>query len=322
MATHAFAVLAHTDPAMVERLVSVMSPHGPVHLHVNAAVDPAPFAGARAHADVVVPSMAVRWGGWSLTEATLRLAASALTDPEVQQVTWLSGAHYPLQHPADLAAQIGRDHLRLHPAPQAALGKPEWRFRTRFVDRFPPGTRAAVLANGLSRRLLPPLRYEAALAPHVLYAGTAWWSLTRRTLEDMLEWIEANPRARAYFSRIAIPDESLFHTAVAAVLTERARTEGADPQAALDGLGRSTTFVRWSTGRHPIPLDAASVRAAAADGWWFARKFESARPDLLDVAEEGWGRRRGSASPQEDAEPRRDAVPGSTGDLRWSPRAT
>jgi hypothetical protein len=43
----AFVVLAHKDPAQVQRLVDRLRPH-PVLLHVDAAADLAPIAGAAA----------------------------------------------------------------------------------------------------------------------------------------------------------------------------------------------------------------------------------------------------------------------------------
>lgn len=286
---HAFVVLAHTDPTMCHRLISRLAPHGPVHLNVNARVDPEPFASSVSLSRLLTPRHPVYWGGWSMVEAVMRLSHQALADPEVDVVTWLSAQHYPLVDPAAIAASTPVDRIALHHAPNAEMGKPDWRFRTRFVSSVTPGTRTDVLVNGLARRL-PSLDYPRILGEHRLYAGTAWWSLTRRTLSEAMEWLTTENDIRRYFAKLCVPDEAVFHTAVGAVLTARAVAEGrtdTDPRRMTRG---STTFVRWDGGRHPAELDAEAIRSAADQGWWFARKFVSHREDLLEVAEESWDR--------------------------------
>lgn len=287
MGTHAFVVMAHTDPQMCHRLVSRLADHGQVHVNVNALVDPTPFAASLALSRPLEPAARVRWGAWSLVEAALRLAAQALRDPSVEQVTWLSGQHYPLRHPAEIVAAPPVDRIRLWKAPDASVGKPEWRFRTRALGSLGPESRVGQLTSATLRRVAP-LRYERALGPHQLYAGTAWWSLTRETLSEMLAWIDREDAVRRYFAKLVISDESVFHTAIGAVLTERAEragVQGVDPRELTQG---ATTFVRWASNAHPEPLDAESIRAAAREGWWFARKFDSTRTDLVAAAEEGW----------------------------------
>ena len=277
--------MAHTDPAMCRLLVDRLAAVGPVHLHVNALVDDAPFADVAARP--VTDRVAVKWGHWSLVEAVLRLSRQALEDPDVDAVTWVSGQHYPLVDPRVIAAAEPVDRLPLWPLPDASRGKPEWRFTTRFLPVQPPGGRADVLTHAVLRRL-PPIDYRRILGPHRLYGGTAWWSLTRRTLEEMLAFLEQEDEIRRYFQRIVVPDESVFHTAVGAVLARRAAEEGVvDPDPTTMTLG-STTYVRWKDRPHPEDLDADAIRAAAQEGWWFARKFSTQRPDLVEVAESCW----------------------------------
>lgn len=278
---HAFLVLAHADPAMTERLTQCLARAGEVYVHVDARTDIDAFRGVSRHAVLVPARVPVHWGGWNISVATALLACRALENPATSRLTLVSGAHYPLLSPDHLADMGDGEHIRLIAAPDASAGKPACRFERRYVSRFAPASRASVLANGVARRL-PRLNVDSALAGRRLYAGSTWWSLTRDTYEAAVAELDADRVYLNYLRSITAPDETGFHTAVGAVLERRHGVPA--PEVAH----RETTFVSWAGGRHPEPLTAALIRRARSEDWWFARKFTSDRPDLLDAAEAGW----------------------------------
>lgn len=279
---HAFLVTLHHDAPMAGRLTARLSEAGVVHAHVNARVDDGPFRAFCPQARFTSRRYPIRWGSFSLVEAVLDLAARALADPDVTRLTVVSGQHYPIVPSHVLADPPPGDRIALHPAPDPARGKPAERFSQRFYAAPEPGSWRFVAGNALARRL-PRLDYAAALSGRQLRAGAMWWSLTRRTAVDLLEAHHREGRLRAYFERIACPDESYIHTLVGDVLARRAT--GVGGAAALPPPAE-TTFVPWDGFRHPAPLTPDALRAAAAGPYWFARKFTSADLDLLDLADD------------------------------------
>lgn len=275
---HAFCILAHDDPALCTRLAARLAPAGPVFVHLDAKADAADFADVHRHAQVLEQRVPVYWGGWNMVTATLLLVSRALEDAAVDAVTLISGKHYPLMAPADIAAAPVRDRIRLIPSPDPSAGKPASRFTDRYVARFPPHSAASVITNAVARRL-PSAGYDRVLHGRRLYAGSSWWSLSRRTLVDALAVLDNDPELVQHFRQVASPDESIIHTAVGTVLERR------EDLPAPEQVERETTFVSWAGGRHPEPLDADLIEAAKQQGWWFARKFSSARPDLIRQAE-------------------------------------
>lgn len=278
---HAFPILAHDDPRMCARLASRLAEAGDVFVHVDARADMASFAEVRRHADVLDSRVRVRWGGWSIVRASCLLASRALENPEVEALTLVSGRHYPVLSPRQIVAQEPRERIRLIPSPDASAGKPREKFDRRYISRFAPGSAASVLTNAVARRL-PALDACSALDGRRLYAGSTWWSLTRGTYVEALASVDRDRRFREHFSRLVAPDESLLHTAVGHVLEQR--HDAPAPRTAE----RETTYVRWAGGRHPEPLTRDDIDTAREEGWWFARKFSSTEPELLEYAEAGW----------------------------------
>jgi hypothetical protein len=273
---HAFLLLVHADPEMCGLLTTRLVRSGRVYLHVDRRVEPGPFRRACPEAVIVADPVRVRWGGWAQTEATVRLIEAALSDPAVSRVSLLSGQHYPIVPAADLAGDSAFgggpvERIAALRAPDPARGKPENRFTERFFPIGRPGSRAAVVANGVARRL-PALKPARALRGRSLYAGSPYFSLTRNTAEQVVRAARGDTALTGYFRRIASSDEAFFHTVVGN----------------LDGVTidpRGTTYVRWAGGRHPEPLAAEDLRKAVDEGFLFARKFSSADPGLVRAAE-------------------------------------
>lgn len=274
---HAFLVLAYEEAQLTSLLASRLADVGAVHLHVDARSS-VNFSDTLRFARPLPQRLPVHWGGWNMVRASLLLARQAFADPEVDQVTLLSGRHYPVLSPRSLVAQPPADRIRLQPAPDIDMDKPEWRFRHRYVSWFSPQSRRSVAINGVLRRLTW-YDYQKVLAGRQLYAGAAWWSLTRPTLEAAMRLLSQDHALRRYLRSIVCPDESAINTLVGAVLDSRAAA--GETHLYAPWINRETTYVEWAgQHRHPEPLTAASIRRAREQGWWFARKFT-----LADVEE-------------------------------------
>jgi hypothetical protein len=212
-----------------------------------------------------------------LVEVTIRLLEVALGDSNVTRCTLMSGQCYPILSAAALAVWQDEpvDRLEIVPAPNADRGKPAWRFNRRWRRRgfHNPNSLVATAANVATRWLGPRRDPGAALSGRALYAGSAWWSLTRSTAEYALDVAHNNVVMRRYFSHVFAPEEAFWQTAVA-------------PRLDFASIGCDPTYSKWEGGPHPAPLTSEDlIREASCGRVAFARKFSSNEPDLLDLVD-------------------------------------
>ena len=87
----AHLMLAHDRPDLAIRLAGVLD--GPVFVHVDSKVDPAPFEPA---GQLVTPRVHPSWGSFGIVEATVAGMRSALREP-FDRLMLLSGRDYPIK---------------------------------------------------------------------------------------------------------------------------------------------------------------------------------------------------------------------------------
>ena len=211
-----------------------------------------------------------------MVETTARLLEAALGDATVSRCTLLSGQCYPILPPSALASWelAPVDRLEIVPAPNAETHKYAWRYERRWSGsgypiptRLPSWSRACSI-GGLAAAL--PL---TPLAGRRLFAGTAWWSFTRRTAGHAAEVARNDPALTRYFSHTYCPDEAFWHTVVAEFLDS-------------SSVGCEPTYAKWLGGAHPAPLSREDlIREARSGRFAFARKFSSDQTDLLDLVD-------------------------------------
>ncbi len=217
--------------------------------------------------------VAVRWGEWSMVEATLsglECIEQAGFDPS--HVCLLSGSDYPLR-PLD---QL-RDYLGRHPGneyiecvdPESVRwvkdGLQVERYRYRFFVNWREHPRLfSWLLNwqrrlGLGRELPDGLK---------AYMGSQWWVLTWKTCKAVLER-SRTPRIARFFRRTWVPDELFFQTLV------------------MDSLGPGHQVVPWQLTHHqfteygiPVVFCDGHHRYLSEQPFFFARKLS---PDALDL---------------------------------------
>jgi hypothetical protein len=275
--TAAYLVVAHRDPVMFRRLVAALPADAIVYAHIDLRADMEPFTAGCPAVSFLAERMAPNWASWTMVEVTIRLLEAGLADDSVTRYTLLSGQCYPILTPAALTAWQAEsiDRLDIVPAPDSACDKEPWRFQRRWSGsgfRNPHSMYARVLGAAI-RRFGLRVDPSAALAGRSLFAGSAWWSFTRRTAERACEVARSDHALTDYFSHTFCPDESFWHTAVAGSLD-------------FATLGCEPTYVKWTGGAHPAPLTPEDlIREAARGRFAFARKFFSDQVELLDLVD-------------------------------------
>jgi hypothetical protein len=106
----AFGILSSTEhPGALAQLVAALGPGRSVVIHHDVTKQPLP-ALHRPNVQFVADPLVTAWGGWSLCEATLRIARIALADRSWDYLQLLSASCLPIRPVADFERHLSRQH--------------------------------------------------------------------------------------------------------------------------------------------------------------------------------------------------------------------
>jgi hypothetical protein len=315
----AYLLLTHKDghdvEELAERIVS-LSPTAHVVVHHDVESPDLPWAGDPQEPFHLVERAPVRWGDWTMIEATERLLRYAV-ELDAGWFVLLSGEHRPAVDLARWEGEVAASrvdalvradvlpaHLRFgwrHFEPNQYLARS--RHRWRRVPR--PGSDVAQRAVGgvmkLGRGLHPVLAIEyvhrrdawllglrrraRAMQGRRFWRGSQWMAIDRRAADAVLH---PDPVVKAWFEQSWIPDETYLQTLLR-------NTPG------LTVADEATTFV-LDTPERPYPgwmqLSSDDLPAAWASGAPFFRKVDrTGRPEVVEAIDSAVDRERSAARP-------------------------
>lgn len=290
----AFLVLAHDDPALLNRLADRLAPNDLfLHLDRRSAITPGDLAGLD-RVNLVADPIATYWADFSLVEASLRLIETALKAGQYDHLVLISGHCYPIRPVSEFTAM-----LAAHPR-ENFLQLVEIRANSFLHGRIARHWRNRPLAPAaLYRSALYPARlddlavrainklsgwrhrdFAREIEPSVPRYGSQWWAITCDAARELLEG-ETAQRLKLPFRSTFAPDETYIQTVLGTVL-DRGAIIGPDAD-----LGYRTVLdaplhhVAADDGRWI--QDNAKTRAELADsGKFFTRKIKSNQTELLD----------------------------------------
>ena len=298
-----FLLLVHEPPAswtgLVRRLLEAGSQVA-VHLDADAP---------DAHRETLLASLAdlpgvssrlswadrqaVRWGEWSMVEATLAgLACFEKLAAPPGHVVLLSGSDYPIRPLEQLADFLARhpdtdfiDHADPERVQWVQDGNQTERYRHWYFVNWRARPRLFSALDALQRTLRIRRRLPPGIKP---YIGSQWWTLSWKTCQAVLEK-SRDPQIRRFFRWSWIPDELFFQTLVLDVADDAARVES-----------RQLTHHLFT--EYGVPLVFANGHEAylCRQPFFFARKLsphaDALRSRLDELA------RRGLPAPPADGE--------------------
>lgn len=304
----AYLLLSHHRPRQIEALTNrilTLSPTGDVVVHHDVTATELPWSGSPPPRVHMVERMQVRWGDWSIVEASLRLLRFASERLDADWYVFLSGEDRPVVDLARWEQDMQRSgHDGLVPA-RPLNRKPAFGRRPTFEDlnfvRYSYRWRAIPQLSGVNRRLVELARrasrfaqplYKIEYAPRreqfilgvprrrrlppgwVLYTGPQWVACGRRAADTLLH-VDAS--VVDWYRQTWIPDQSFIHTVL------RNHTGLSLSQTPL------TYVVPYSTKRRrgDMALRMDDLEAIYRSGAAFARKFDpSVDSDILRAVDD------------------------------------
>lgn len=264
---HVFLIHAHKDIDQLNALIELLcDPDFLIYVHLdrNSGIDPAAL---HPRARQVRARVAVRWGTVSQVRASLASLRQILLEaPAFDKLVFLSGQDYPLLPNALLKTELARLHGSelIETAPIAPGGWPVMR-RYQYFHREGGGALeqlACRLANGVLILLGRTRRFPDGLAP---YGGSAWWTLSRDCLRELLRLADAHPRLLRFCRTVRCPDELFFQTLVM------------QSRFAARVVPDNYRYICWPDrhARNPKILDEGDFERLRASPAHFCRKLDS-----------------------------------------------
>jgi hypothetical protein len=323
----AYLLLTHKNVSdveeLAERIVS-LSPAARVVVHHDVEASGLPWAGQPPEPFHLVERGPVRWGGWSMIEATTRLLRYAVRELDADWFVLLSGEHRPAvdlsRWECDVAASGADALVRADELPPRlrfgwrdfeanrylARGRHRWSLMPR--PRSDLAHRAVGGAMKIARGVQPLVAIEyfhrhdawqvglprrpGVMRGRRFWRGSQWLALDRRAADVVLH---PDPALKAWFEKSLIPDETYLQTLLHIA-------------PGLSVVDRVTSFVPEEPER-PTPgwmyLSTDDLPAAWASGAAFVRKVDwSERPEVVEAIDAALDRQRsptrpGTASPSD-----------------------
>lgn len=282
---HAILIMAHKNFTQLRHLVEYFSRDCYVFIHIDKKGEITPSQAnelmGMANVTNVYRKYAVHWGGFSILKCEMFLLKQALKECDADYIHLISGQDYPikplgcfLRH---FEQNAGKDFIRYNIIPNAGWDKYTY---SRFQYYYPYdflSDRGEKARKTVSRILSieKKLGVKRRIPDHFpyLYGSTQWFSLTRSSVEKILDYTRNHPKFYRR-SRFTFASEEYY---MATILCNISSKENI--------IARDLRFIRWKNENdsYPAILTNEHFRILANSEDFFARKLEY--PQSLSLIE-------------------------------------
>ena len=220
----AYLILAHHQPELLNGLVSRLKiENAHFFVHIDKKSDIAPFKKINYNANItfIRNRVNVRWGGFSQIQAILKLLNNASKDDnKFSRYTLLSGCDAPVYSAIDtykVLSSTESDFLHIDEIIDEHSHHLSRIKKYHYFD-FPLRHSKIRLIKSIAKKIIKTKQWyngERAFYKNLTaYHGSQWWSLSRKTVEYILDYIKENQEIIDFYQHVGIPDENFFQTMV------------------------------------------------------------------------------------------------------------
>lgn len=268
MSHHAFLIMAHEKPMVLERLVAALDhPDNGIFIHIDKKCDMERFHVETRYSSLVSLDNRIdgRWGDYSLVEIELNLIAEALKHGAYDYLHLISGVDYPVK-----SMQEVHDFCKEHKG-QEFIGiahnvtdkELNWRSQHYFLfsGEFKSVNPFIRAVRALYVRLQSAVGYRRYRGKVV--KGAQWWSITHDFAAYLLQH---KVEIERHFRHTYCPDELVVQTMC---WNSPFRDRIYDAKDEFEGCKR---YIPWHDGYLAPFAPEDFVRMRESDRW-FGRKF-------------------------------------------------
>jgi hypothetical protein len=222
---HAYLILAHNQPHMLNRLVCKLNDKNVFFfVHIDAKSDIAPFYALLQNYKNVqfVRREKVNWMGFSQVQACLNLMhAAAESQIQFNYYSLLSGQDYPIKS-NEYIQNFLSDNSTEYINYWKLADRPSWLAKLHYyylTDLFSIRNFHTTLSlRGIYWRLFNRLKgyfpKRQLSIDAIPYGGSTWWTLTDACVKYILKYIDDHPEFSRFFRYTHAPDELFFQTII------------------------------------------------------------------------------------------------------------
>lgn len=262
----AHLILTHAEPAQLARLISRLKhPDADCYIHLDLKTPIRDFLFLAADKQVffVAKREKVKWGAYSIVQATVNgFEAILQSGKEYDYINLLSGQDYPL-----MSAAAIHEYLTIHPGKafmHTLLVNTEWQ------EAIPRLTQYHLSAYNIGRKytieriinsLLPKRKMPDGLIP---VGRSQWFTITAKHAAYIVTYLKNNHYVKRFFKLTWGSDEIVFQT----ILYNSAFRE--------DIVNNNLRYIDWSEGKpSPATFTIKDADRLMNCGKLYARKFNA-----------------------------------------------
>lgn len=241
----AWLVLAYRSPELLSELTRSLHPSaGPVLIHVDARCNQNLFSNSHDDkVEFIESRFECPWGSFGRVSATIELIRRGL-DFSVTHFALLSEDSFLLYEPEEIELQLpdSETQVLMDLAPMGSASKPISRVSRRSPFRGDPRKQGLAIKfiDFLFTGAFVNKGWRDAVADMTLFAGDSWWVISRKAAQEIINFVDSNPKVLEFFQSTWIADEHFFQTILGNSMSE------------YDFMG-SPMLANWTSGRGPNP---------------------------------------------------------------------
>lgn len=274
----AHLILVHTHPHQLNRLIgSLLHPEADFYIHLDKKADIKAFEEAITHPSVVFVTkrVDVRWGAYSMVQATLNGFEEILASKiPYCYVNLLSGQDYPLQSPETIHRFLASNPLQQYMEFREVEN--DWQEAIPRIKKYHlvnfniPGK---FKLEALINTILPPRLLPQGM---VAVGRSQWFTITLEAVRFIVTYLNEHPRLVRFFKLTWGVDEIIFQTIL----------YNSPFNATL--VNDNLRYINWSEGKSsPKTLTLKDKEVLKSSTKFFARKFnEATEASILDWLDE------------------------------------
>ena len=274
MSKHAYLILAHSNPDMLQRLVDCLDyPSNDIYIHWDAKSGANPSLRAYNSKVYFTPKrIRVYWGDYSVVEAEYQLFCIAHESGPYQYYHLISGADLPIKTQEAIHRECDeKEGMEFIGYANASDGEIKWRVNHRFL--FPHLLKSRSIIVKLLRKISTALQdlFRLNIQKGEFKKGSQWVSVTDAFVKYLLSEEE---EIRKIYSRTFCPDEIYKQTLC---WNSPFRDKLYNTRDEFEGCRR---YINWVSGElRDITVD--DLPKMLTSDRWFARKFTTSKEDII-----------------------------------------
>lgn len=277
-----YLILAHNNFKHLDRLISAIDSDNALsfYIHIDKKVKNE-YKSQNNKAVVIPERYDIRWGGYSMIEATISLLRFAEANcSEADYYILISGVDYPIRSEQYLQNLLSEKKEFIDIYRTDVDHKPRDRYEYYFFD-YDRRNLKFYNPKFLLEVFLKKIGWKRK-APFKVYSGSQWFALTNACIKYILETIKSDRRYENFFRHTLVPDEAFIHTIIA-------------NSPFFENVVKSLVFADWSVPVPPAIIEKRHIDFLEKnDGFqttsgysrpYFARKFDDNSEHIIEEIE-------------------------------------